>query len=74
MCLVLVVGQLGGHSARRQAAHVRRCSNRCESGPRVLFECMAVSIRRLHALLREGQLMILCVLTWNFLPISLLFC
>jgi hypothetical protein len=38
------------------------------------FECIAVCVRCLHALLREGQLMTLRELTWNFLPISLLFC
>ena len=31
---------------------------------------IAVCVRRLHALLKEGQLMTLGVLTWNFLPIS----
>jgi len=47
---------------------------RLDSGPRVLFECIALCVRRLHALLKEGQLMTLRVLTLNFLPVNLLFC
>ena len=47
---------------------------RRESGPRLLFGCIAVNIRRLRALLKEDHLVTLRGLTWNFLPISQLFC
>jgi hypothetical protein len=59
----------GGRQRIFVAIQVRR-----ESGPRDLFGRTAVCGRRLHALLKADQLMALRVLTWNFLPISLLFC